>query len=90
MEKLIENRLTELGIELPIPQSPSVAKILPALIVEKTLYVSGQATTWNGDLRYIGKVGKDFNIEQGREAAKLSALNVLTQAKKPLMVISIV
>jgi len=45
MEMLIENRLTELGIELPIPQSPSVAKILPALIVEKTLYVSSQVTT---------------------------------------------
>jgi len=80
----IEARLTELGIELPEPQLPTVAKILPALVVERTLYVSGQVTTWNGELRYIGKVGREFDLDGGRAAARLSALNVLAQAKHAL------
>lgn len=84
MASAIEARLTELGIELPEPQLPTVAKILPALIVERTLYVSGQVTTWNGELRYIGKVGREFGLEEGRAAARLSALNVLAQARHVL------
>ena len=84
MASAIEARLAELGIELPEPQLPRVAKILPALIVERTLYVSGQVTTWNGELRYIGKVGREFDLEEGRAAARLSALNVLAQAKRAL------
>ena len=84
MTSAIESRLAELGIELPEPQLPTVAKILPAMIVERTLYVSGQVTTWNGDLRYIGKVGREFDLDEGRAAARLSALNVLAQAKLAL------
>ena len=84
MASTIEARLAELSIELPEPQLPRVAKILPALIVERTLYVSGQVTTWNGELRYIGKVGREFDLEEGRAAARLSALNVLAQAKRAL------
>ncbi len=84
MTSAIEARLTELGIELPQPQLPTVAKILPALVVERTLYVSGQVTTWNGELRYIGKVGREFDLEEGRAAARLSALNVLAQARRAL------
>ncbi len=84
MTSAIDTRLAELGIELPEPQLPTVAKILPAMIVERMLYVSGQVTTWNGDLRYIGKVGREFDLEEGRAAARLSALNVLAQAKLAL------
>lgn len=84
MASAIDARLAELGIELPQPQLPRVAKILPALIVERTLYVSGQVPTWNGELRYIGKVGREFGLDEGRAAARLSALNVLAQAKLAL------
>jgi enamine deaminase RidA (YjgF/YER057c/UK114 family) len=84
MASAIEARLAELGIQLPEPQLPTVAKILPALVVERTLYVSGQVTTWNGELRYIGKVGREFDLDEGRAAARLSALNVLAQAKHAL------
>ncbi|MCZ6741899.1 MAG: RidA family protein, partial [Alphaproteobacteria bacterium] len=84
MTSIIDARLAELGIELPEPQLPKVAQILPALIFERTLYVSGQVTTWNGDLRYIGKVGREFDLDEGRAAARLSALNVLAQARHAL------
>jgi enamine deaminase RidA (YjgF/YER057c/UK114 family) len=39
---------------------------------------------WEGDVRFVGKVGTDYSIEEGREAARLSALNVLAQASAAL------
>jgi enamine deaminase RidA (YjgF/YER057c/UK114 family) len=80
----IEARLTELGVELPVPQGPRVAKIENTVIANGFLFVSGQITQWNGERRFVGKVGREFDLEQGQEAARLSALNVLAQAKKGL------
>lgn len=80
----IEARLKQLGIELPEAREPRVARIKGANIAGNILYVSGQVPQWNGELKFIGKVGDKFTVEQGREAARLSALNVLAQAKKAL------
>jgi len=80
----IEARLKELGVELPVPQEPRVAKILNTVIAGGFLFVSGQVTQWNGERRFVGKVGREFDLKQGQEAARLSALNVLAQAKKEL------
>ena len=84
MSTVIKNRLAELGITLPKAQKPKVAKIKGWSIVGNTLYISGMIPQWEGDVRFIGKVGKDFSIEEGREAARLSALNVLAQAYEAL------
>jgi enamine deaminase RidA (YjgF/YER057c/UK114 family) len=80
----IEARLRELGIALPEAQEPKVANILNTVIANKFLFVSGQITQWNGERRFIGKVGREFSLEEGRQAARLSALNVLAQAKRAL------
>jgi enamine deaminase RidA (YjgF/YER057c/UK114 family) len=80
----IEARLAALDIALPEPWAPRVAKILGANIAGEMLYVSGQVPQWNGDLQFVGKVGRDFSVEQGRAAARLSALNVLAHAKAAL------
>ncbi len=80
----IEKRLEELGIELPEAREPKVAKILSSNIAGNILYVSGQVPQWNGELHFIGKVGREFDIGQGREAARLCALNVIAHAKKAL------
>jgi enamine deaminase RidA (YjgF/YER057c/UK114 family) len=80
----IEARLKELGVELPVPQEPRVAKILNTVIANGFLFVSGQITQWNGERRFVGKVGREFDLAQGQAAARLSALNVLAQAKKGL------
>lgn len=80
----IEARLRELGIELPVPQEPRVAKILNTTIANGFLFVSGQITQWNGERRFVGKVGREFDLAQGQAAARLSALNVLAQARKGL------
>ncbi len=76
----IEARLRELGIELPQAAAP-VAAYVPATISGKTLYISGQVTVWNGERRFIGKVGQEFSVEEGKQAARLCGLNILAQAK---------
>lgn len=80
----VDARLKELGIELPTAMEPKIAKILTAKIGGDFLFVSGQITQWNGELRYVGKVGRDFDLAAGQAAARLSALNVLAHARKAL------
>jgi len=80
----INQRLEELQITIPQAQQPKVAKIKGWSIIDTTLYISGMIPQWEGDVRFIGKVGEDFSIDEGREAARLSALNVLAQASVAL------
>ncbi|MGA0315453.1 MAG: RidA family protein [Alphaproteobacteria bacterium] len=80
----IDKRLKELGVELPEARDPKVAKILSSNIAGNILYVSGQVPQWNGEMTFIGKVGREFDIQEGREAARLCALNVIAHAKKAL------
>ncbi len=80
----IDERLRTLGIELPEPQEPRVAKILGFRMANGLLLVSGQIPQWNGERRFIGKLGREFTTDEGREAARLSALNVLAVARRAL------
>lgn len=41
------------------------------------MFITGQLSQWNGERRFIGKLGREFAIEQGQQAARLCALNVL-------------
>lgn len=79
----IEATLAGLGIELPQAAVP-VAAYVPAVRSGNTLYISGQITVWNGERRFIGKVGQEVTLEQGKDAARLCALNILAQAKAAL------
>ena len=80
----IARRLSDLKIVIPRAQQPRVAKINGSALIGSTLYISGMIPQWEGVVRYGGKVGGDFSIEEGREAARLSALNVLAQARNAL------
>lgn len=77
---LIEARLKQLRIELPDPRSP-VANLVPCTRVGNAVFVSGQVTAWNGDYLYIGKVGRDISLEEAKDAARICALNVVSQLK---------
>ena len=83
MAAKIEARLKNLKIELPKAAAP-VANYVPCVQAGNILFVSGQVTAWNGEYKFIGKVGKDFSVEQARDAARLCALNILAQAKAHL------
>lgn len=76
----IDARLAEMGIELP-EAAASVANYVPYVISGNLVFVSGQVTVLNGEFKYQGKVGSDLSVEQGQEAARLCALNIISQLK---------
>ena len=80
MSETIEARLAALKLELPLATKP-VANFVPCIQTGTLLFVSGQIPSWNGELRHVGKVGKEISLEEARAAARLCALNALAQAK---------
>ena len=76
----IDQKLKELGIELPAPLSP-IASYVNAVSSGKLVFLSGKGPV-RADGTYItGKVGIDLSIEQGYEAAQLTALHQLAALK---------
>ena len=76
----VESRLKELNIVLPSPPAP-VASYVPSVVSGKTVYISGQVTLTSEGLKFVGTVGKELSLEDGRAAARLCGLNVIAQAK---------
>jgi enamine deaminase RidA (YjgF/YER057c/UK114 family) len=76
----IESRLKELGIQLPTPPAP-VASYVPYVVTGNLVFISGQVTMSADGLKFIGKVGAEISLEDGKEAAKLCAVNLLAQLK---------
>jgi len=77
----IDQRLNELKIELPNAAAP-MANYVPAVRSGNLLFVSGQICQWNGERRFVGKLGAEISVDQGKQAARLCALNLLAQAKR--------
>lgn len=80
MAGIVEKRLKELGIALPVAAAP-VANYVPFVVAGNLVFISGQVTLVDGKPQYVGQVGKDFGVEDGAKAARLCALNVLAQLK---------
>jgi enamine deaminase RidA (YjgF/YER057c/UK114 family) len=80
MSERIEARLRELGIELPQPATP-VANYVPFSLRGSLVFVSGQISAWNGQLRHVGKLGATVSLDDGRAAARLCALNILAHLR---------
>ncbi|HCC78272.1 MAG: hypothetical protein A2X25_01090 [Chloroflexi bacterium GWB2_49_20] len=70
------SRLQALGLELPSVPVP-IANYLPAIRHGNLVYVSGHGSVGAGAEKYYGRVGSDFTVEQGQQAARLAALNCL-------------
>ena len=79
----IESKLAELGLTLPAPPPPG-GNYLPFRIEGRTLYLPGAIASRDGRVQYSGKVGEALTLEQGYEAAKLCALNLLACTKLAL------
>ena len=69
-------RLAELGIELP-PVVKPVAASVPAVQTGNLVYTAGQVPVVAGEMAGTGKVGAEITPEQGRELARVCALNAL-------------
>lgn len=80
MHKNVDRNLLQLGIELPEPAAAAGA-YAPFVVIGRQLMISGQLPTWNGVLKYNGRVGAEITMEDGILAARLCGLNLLAQAR---------
>jgi len=72
----VEDRLKELGYELPTVPSPA-GSYVPATRAGNLLFTAGQLPFRERQLPYTGKVGQNLSVEEAREAARLCAVNAL-------------
>jgi enamine deaminase RidA (YjgF/YER057c/UK114 family) len=78
-----EERLQELGVDLPAPAAP-VAAYVPCVRTGNLVYVSGQVPSVDGKPTHLGHLGDDVDLEAGRAAARTCAVNVLAALKAEL------
>lgn len=83
MSGRIEARLRELGITLPEAGAPA-ANYVPFVRTGDLLFIAGQLCIWNGERRFVGKLGREITLEQGQEAARLCGLNILAHLRNAL------
>ncbi|MCS5528089.1 MAG: RidA family protein [Nitrosopumilus sp.] len=79
---MIEEKLTTLGIKLPIPPTPA-GSYVPAIKTGNLLFISGQIPMEEGKVIFTGKVTDD-NLETAQKSAKMCAINLLAQIKREL------
>jgi len=78
-----EQRLKELGIKLPAPPEP-FGTYVEAVQTGNLLFLSGMLPTEGRAAKFIGRVGAELDVEEGRRAAYLATLNGLAVAREHL------
>src|SRR5256884_4043962 len=78
-----EQRFRELGIKLPPPPEPFGA-YAEAVQTGNLLFLSGMLPTEGHGAKFVGRVGAELDVEAGRKAAHLAALNLLAVARQHL------
>ena len=78
-----EQRLRELGIKLPAPPEP-FGTYVEAVQTGNLLFLTGMLPTEGRVAKFVGRVGAELDVEAGRQAAYLAALNVLAVAREYL------
>jgi enamine deaminase RidA (YjgF/YER057c/UK114 family) len=72
-------RLAALGLKLPTPSVPAY-NYVPATVHGKMMYVSGQVPKEDGEVKIVGTLGLDIDIEEARHAAEICAMQCLSCA----------
>jgi enamine deaminase RidA (YjgF/YER057c/UK114 family) len=78
-----EQRLQELGIDLPAPPEPFGAYV-EAVQTGNLLFLTGMLPTEGRAAKFVGRLGAELDVESGRKAARLAALNALAVARQHL------
>ncbi|MDF1586878.1 RidA family protein [Marinimicrococcus flavescens] len=81
MANAIEERLAALGLSLPEAAAPA-ANYVPFTVSGRIVHISGQLPMRDGKVAVTGKLGAGVSLEQGQEAARLCALNLLAQLRR--------
>jgi enamine deaminase RidA (YjgF/YER057c/UK114 family) len=79
----IDERLAELGIELP-PVAAPVASYVPVVVSNGFAFVSGQVALDEGKPIHQGRLGAEVSVEEGMESARRCALQALAALKEAL------
>lgn len=82
-EMSLENRLRDLGIELP-ESAPAGAAYTPVVIHERVAYVSGQLPRDGDRVHVVGQVGRDVSLEEGKRGARLAFIRALAALRGTL------
>ena len=80
---VVESRLAELGYTLPKPPKP-IGNYLSASRSGNIMWMAGVGSRRADESRISGKLGADLTVEQGYEAARWCALNLLARMKMEL------
>jgi len=83
MKSNAEQRLRASRIELP-PAPKPLGAYVEAVEVGNLLFVSGALPLEGGVPKFLGRLGAEISIEEGRSAARLAALNALALARQHL------
>jgi len=78
-----EQRLEELGIELPAPPA-AIANFVNVVRVGDLLFTAGHGPVRDGEFPYTGKLGAGVDVETGKRAAELTILNVLATVRNEI------
>ena len=78
-----EHRLAQLDITLPEPPRP-FGTYVEAVQTTGLLFLTGMLPTEGKTARFVGRVGAEFDVAAGREAARLAALNAVAVAREAL------
>jgi enamine deaminase RidA (YjgF/YER057c/UK114 family) len=78
-----EQRLRELGIKLPTPPEP-FGIYAEAVQTGNLLFLTGMLPTVGQEAKFIGRIGAEIDVQTGREAAYLAAINALAVARQHL------
>jgi enamine deaminase RidA (YjgF/YER057c/UK114 family) len=78
-----EQRLKELGVELPVPPEP-FGIYAEAVQAGNLLFLTGMLPTEGRSAKFIGRIGAELDVEAGRNAACLAALNAIAVARQYL------
>ncbi|WP_457579144.1 RidA family protein [Ensifer adhaerens] len=78
-----EQRLTELGIVLPSPPTP-FGNYVEGVRIGKLLYLSGMLPVIDRKPHFVGRLGAELEVDEGRRAAEIATMSALSAIKAEL------
>lgn len=80
MSSSVAQKLSSMNLEIP-PSVMPAANYVPYVVSGNTVFISGQLPMKDGKPQDIGKVGREFTVEQAQATARLCGLNILAHLK---------
>ena len=76
-----DDTIKSLGIDIPEAKTPEGAAYVPYVLHRGTVTISGQLPMQEGALTHVGKLGREFDVAQGQDCARICGMNILSQLR---------